>query len=272
LDRVERSVLDWLNPTLAGCREEIFVATFVLVHPAWMGGWCWDKVAAQLRTRGHDVHAPTLTGLAERAHLASPEVALRTHVGDVVSVLVSDDLHDVVLVGTSSSGTVITAVADRVSERIGSLVYLDAFLPSDGQCTLDLLPTERRQALEQLVATEGGGWLLPRFAPPPWPVILRGEIWQVTNESDIAWMLARLGPTPFRHFTDPVQLHADRAGSIERTYICCRSRPPGPFDIAAAGVRSAPGWRYIEIDTPHVPYVTHPTVLTEALGEIWKSR
>jgi pimeloyl-ACP methyl ester carboxylesterase len=127
------------------------VATFLLVQPAWMGGWCWKKVAASLRELGHEVHAPTLTGLAERAHLASPDVSLTTHIQDVVSRAVFEDLRDVVLVGTSSGGTVITGVANRISDRISSLVYLDAFLPSDGQCTLDLLTPERRESFEKLV-------------------------------------------------------------------------------------------------------------------------
>jgi pimeloyl-ACP methyl ester carboxylesterase len=248
------------------------MATFVLVQPAWMGGWCWHKVAARLRGLGHDVYAPTLTGLAERAHLASPDVGLATDVEDVVSVVVFDDLRDIILVGTSSGGTVITGVANRISERIASLVYLDAFLPSDGQCTLDLLPGERREALQKLVATEGDGWLLPRFAPPPWPVILRGEVWQVTSEPELEWMLARLRPTPFRHFTDPVRLEPGRTNGIERTYIRCCSRPPAPFDIAAASVRSTPAWRCVEIATPHVPYLTHPDVVTGRLVKIAASR
>jgi pimeloyl-ACP methyl ester carboxylesterase len=244
------------------------VATWVLVQPAWMGGWCWNRVAVRLRDLGHEVHAPTLTGLAERAHLASPHVGLATHVEDVVNVVEFEDLRDVILVGTSSGGTVITGVADRVCDRVASLVYLDAFLPSDGQCTLDLLPADRRAALEKLVEDEGEGWLLPRFAPPSWPVILRSEIWQVTDESDVEWIVPRLRPTPFRHFTDPVQLTRDRPEAAERTYIRCSGRPPAPFDAAAARVRSTPGWRCVEIDTPHVPYLTHPHVLTDALLEI----
>jgi pimeloyl-ACP methyl ester carboxylesterase len=249
------------------------MATFVLVHPAWMGGWCWNKVAAQLRELGNEVYAPTLTGLAERAHLASPDVGLTTHVQDVASVVVFDDLRDVILVGTSSGGTVITDVASRISDRIASLVYLDAFLPSDGQSTVDLMATERREELEKFVETEGDGWLLPRFAPPPWPVILRGEVWQVTDEADVEWMLPRLRPTPFRHFTDPVRLEPSHTEVIERTYIRCCGRPPrAQFDNAAKRARSTPGWRYLEIDTPHVPYVTHPHVVTEALAEIAASR
>jgi pimeloyl-ACP methyl ester carboxylesterase len=145
------------------------MATFLLVQPAWLGGWCWDKVAMRLRAYGHDVYAPTLTGLGERAHLATPDVGLATHIDDIVSVAEFDDLDDLILVGTSSGGTVITGVANRIPGRIASLVYLDAFVPSDGQCTFDLLPPERRGVVERLIETEGAGWLLPRLTPAPWP-------------------------------------------------------------------------------------------------------
>src|SRR5690349_1170533 len=108
------------------------MTTFTLIHPAWFGGWCWRDVARPLRAAGHDVFTPTLTGLGDRAHLATRDVTLSTHVEDVVRLLEFEDLHDVTLVGSSSTGTVITAVADRCPERVGTLVYLDAFVPSDG--------------------------------------------------------------------------------------------------------------------------------------------
>jgi pimeloyl-ACP methyl ester carboxylesterase len=113
---------------------------FVLVHPAWLGGWCWRKTAPLLRARGHDVHAPTLTGLGERAHLVRRDIGLATHVEDVVNVLEFEDLRGVILVGNSSGGMVITGVAERAPERIAQLVYLDAFVPEHGQSLVDLLP------------------------------------------------------------------------------------------------------------------------------------
>ena len=143
------------------------MATFVLVHPAWFGGWCWRKVTPLLRARGHDVHTPTLTGLGERAHLACPEIGLGTHIEDAVNVLRYQDLSDVILVGISSGRMVISGVADRLPQRIARLVYLDAVVPEEGQCLLDLIPPDRRAAMEALVEAEGNGWLLPRFAPAP---------------------------------------------------------------------------------------------------------
>ena len=244
------------------------MATFLLVQPAWLGGWCWDKVAMRLRAHGHDVYAPTLTGLGERAHLATPDVGLTTHIDDIVSVAEFDDLDDVILVGTSSGGTVITGVANRIPARIASLVYLDAFVPSDGQCTFDLLPPERRSVLEGLIETEGAGWLLPRLTPAPWPVILR-DIWRVTDPADTGWMLPRLRPTPARHFTEPIPPPGTDADGIDRIYIRCLQCTPAPqFDAAAETARSDPAWRSVAIDTPHLPYVTHPDTVVTALTDV----
>ena len=137
-----------------------------------------------------------------------------------------------ILAGTSSSGAVISGVVDRVPERISQLVYLDAFVPDDGQTLFDLIPPQRRQAMEALVEAEGFGWLLPRFAVQPWEQFVR-QAWQVADEADLRWMLARLRPTPFGHFTSPVRLVNP-----------ARPRnPPGPvpcrLSLASIGITSA---------------------------------
>jgi len=241
------------------------LATFVLVHPAWFGGWCWNKIASRLRAQGNTVYAPTLTGLGERSHLASREIGLQTHIDDVVNLVTFEDLGDVVLVGTSSSGTVVTGVLAQIPDRVRSAVYLDAFVPSDGQSTRDLLPPERQATLDAMVANEGDGWLLPRFGPPPWTVIVR-ELWQVANEADSEWMLPRLRPTPYRHFTDPVRVPASI--NCHRLYVRCLRSPfagPTPFDAFAEVARSTTGWTYREIDAPHVAYITHPEEVTAVL-------
>jgi pimeloyl-ACP methyl ester carboxylesterase len=169
---------------------------FVLVHPAWHGAWFWKKVVPLLRARGHLVFTPTLTGLGERSHLARAEIGLEMHVNDVVNVLKYEDLREVVLVGHSSSGVVITGAADRAPQQIAHVIYLDAFVPEDGQAVLDLITPDRRQSFEGLVKTEGKGWLVPRFAQPPWETIVR-DMWGVTHDDDVRWMLDRLGPRPF---------------------------------------------------------------------------
>src|SRR5207248_5461012 len=123
------------------------MTTFVLVHGAWHGGWCWRKLTPLLREKGHDVFTPTLTGLGERVHLAGPEVGLGVHVQDVASVIEYENLHDVVLVGHSYGGMVIAGVAGRLPERLAHLVYLDAYAPEDGQAMTDLVPPERLESM-----------------------------------------------------------------------------------------------------------------------------
>lgn len=138
-------------------------APIVLVHAAWHGGWCWKKVVPLLRARGHEVYTPTLTGLGERAHLAHPLVGLDTHVEDIVNLLECEDLKGVVLLGHSNGGTLVTGIADRVPERLAHVVYLDAFVPEDGQATIDLI-TFPREAWENRVRTEGHGGSSPAFS------------------------------------------------------------------------------------------------------------
>jgi pimeloyl-ACP methyl ester carboxylesterase len=240
---------------------------FVLVHPAWLGGWCWRKAAPLLRAHGHEVYTPTLTGLGERAHLIHRDVGLATHVEDIVSVLECEDLRNVILVGNSSGGMVITGVAERAPERLAQLVYLDAFVPGDGQSLVDLLPGERRAALARFVEAEGEGWLLPRFAPQPWDAIVR-DAWGVASAEDRAWMAPRLRPTPYRHFTDALRLGNPATAKIGRTYVRCLYFQPGrhaAFDGHAAMARETPGWRYRGLEATHLPYVTHPAELADVL-------
>jgi pimeloyl-ACP methyl ester carboxylesterase len=242
------------------------MATFVLVHPAWLGGWCWRKLVPLLRAHGHEVHTPTLTGLGERAHLAHPGIDLQVHIEDVVNMLSCEDLHGVVLLGNSSGGMVITGVAEQAPARIGQLVYLDAFVPEDGQCLLDLVPPDRRAAMEAQVETEGGGWLLPRFAAAPWDQFV-AHAWQVTDRADLAWMLARLRPTPFGQFTAAVRGGNPAAARLPRTYIRTGWPHPG-FDRYAQAAGQTTGWRLRRLDGSHLPYITSPGELATVLLEL----
>ncbi len=217
------------------------------------------------------MHTPTLTGLGERSHLAHPGVVMQTHVDDVVNVLSYEDLREVILVGTSSSGAVITGVADRIPERISELVYVDAFVPESGQALWDLILAPRRPPIEALVENEGFGWLVPRFAAQPWEQFLR-EAWQVADEADLRWMLPRLRPTPFGHFTGPIQLMNSTAEQLPRTYIRCQGWPNPGFDRYAQAASQAPHWRLLELDSNHLPYVTNPHQLAQMLLELAAGR
>jgi pimeloyl-ACP methyl ester carboxylesterase len=240
------------------------MATYVLVHGGWHGGWCWKKIVPLLRAHGHEVFTPTLTGLGERSHLAHPLVDLETHVTDVVNVLVYEDLSDVILLGHSNGGTLITAVAERVPERLAHLIYLDAFVPEDGQATIDLVEAPPG-AFEARARTDGFGWLLPSLRPMPWNEFIR-DVWGVTDEADQRWMLERLGPTPFKVFTDPVRRTNPAAEALPRTYIrCLYNAPMAAFDRFAEAAKTTPGWHYRELATPHEPFITHPEELANLL-------
>jgi pimeloyl-ACP methyl ester carboxylesterase len=243
------------------------MAVFVLVHPAWFGGWCWKKLVPLLEEHGHRVQTPTLTGLGERCHLAHPGVVMQTHVDDVVNVLTYEDHREVILLGTSSSGAVVSGVADRVPERISQLVYVDAFVLENGQALWDLIPPHRRPPMEALVETEGFGWLLPRFSAEPWEQFAR-QAWQVTDEADLSWMLARLRPTPFGHYTGPVRLVNPAAGRLPRTYIRCCRWPNPSFDRYAQAASQDPCWRLLQLESSHLPYITNPHELASMLLDL----
>jgi pimeloyl-ACP methyl ester carboxylesterase len=164
--------------------EEVSMATFVLVHGAWHGGWCWQKVIPFLEAVGHEVYAPTLTGLAERATELSPDVGLETHIQDIVSLLVEKHLQGVILVGHSYGGMVITGVVDAVPERIAHLVYLDTFVPRDGESMAGVVPFLGIYLRKQAWA-HGDGWRVDS----------RGT-YGVTTEPDRSWVLRSVTPQP----------------------------------------------------------------------------
>jgi pimeloyl-ACP methyl ester carboxylesterase len=218
-------------------------ATFVLVHGAWIGGWYWKKVTPLLRSAGHEVYTPTLTGLGERTHLFTPEVGLDTHIEDVVAILEFEDLRDVILVGHSYAGMVITGVAQRAAHRLSQLVYLDAFLPANGKSLNDYLPEPPRGA-------DG------RIEPLDF-----SASFDVTNESDIAWMAPRLRHQPERCFSQPVEVST--SGVLRKTYIQ-NSRLPH-FE-EAAGRAKQEGFRFLEqISANHCPMITQPEELAKIL-------
>ena len=146
-------------------KEVLRMAVYVLVGGGWLGGWCWQPVARRLREEGHDAYPLTLTGLGERVHLASPEVDLDTHITDVVNLIEFEDLHDVVLLGHSYAGLVVTGVADRVPERISEIVYMDTGPIPNGTALIETFPPEVRRHVEQRVEESGDGWRFP--VPPP---------------------------------------------------------------------------------------------------------
>jgi len=232
------------------------MTTYVLVHGAWHGGWCWRKVRAALAAGGNEVHAPTLTGLGERAHLASRETGLDTHVADVLGVLEAEDLADVVLVGHSYSGMVVTAAADRAAARIARLVYLDAVVPRTGECLYDRSSPEFRARVEEQARSAGEGWRVPASVATP-------QFLGLQSEEDIRWVLPRLTPHPIRTFHETVRLSA-HFPQMPRTYInCIGDKPPGqPPSRQAEGIDD-----HHELSTGHDAMVTAPAGVASLLRD-----
>lgn len=238
------------------------MATFVLVHGAFLGGWCWSRVASRLRAAGHEVWTPTLTGSGERRHLLNREVGLATHVEDVLNVLRYEDLRGVVLVGHSYSGMVITGVADRARDRVAQLVYFDAQVPTNGQAANGSFPEGTAERLDALSAMSDDTWLLP-----PLPLEMGG----VTRPEDAAWIGERRCPLPMRVLAEPIRLERGEPTDLPRTYVWCSRREgfiavfgTDPLALFVEKARRE-GFRMLEIDAGHDAMITSPREVTEAL-------
>lgn len=230
-------------------------ATFLVAHGAWSAGWVWRKMHPLLAAGGHRLITPTYTGLGERAHLATPAVDLDTHVQDMLGVIETEELNDFVLISHSYGGMVGTGVADRVPQRIRKLIYLDAFVPRDGQSLLSLQPEPAQQAMRAAVKA-GDGWRVAPSAPPP-----------DTSPEDAKWINAHRMAHPFKCFDTPVKL-ANGDTKIPRAYIYCQRKTPADTFRAFADRAKREKWSYHEIDASHSPHVTAPQALAGLLNTI----
>jgi pimeloyl-ACP methyl ester carboxylesterase len=232
--------------------------TFVLVHGAWHGGWCWGRVRPLLEDRGHRVVTPTQTGLGERAHLLSPAIDLSLFAEDITRVLVTEQLEDVVLVGHSFGGNAITGVADRMPERLRHLIYLDAIVIRSGETPMSRVPTEVAAARIKASEEFDGGLSMP--VPPP-------EAFGVTRPDDVAWIGDRLVPHPLKTFMSALALNNPIGNGVPATYIACTEPWYAPLASSRERVRDM-GWPVREIATGHDAMVTAPSELADMLMEI----
>ena len=255
------------------------MASFVLVHGAWHGGWCWRDVRRALEEHGHTVFTPTLTGLGERSHLLSPDIDLETHIADVINLLVWEELNDVILVGHSYGGMVIIGVADQAKDRLRHIVYLDAFLPADGESSathivklLNLDATEADFAAE-VVRRRASGNALGGAAPD------LDRLFDIPADmaEKQAWVKRRVTPHPVGTQVTPIRLEnsgLENGGpdGLPRTYIlyaCASGRTP--FMVLANRLRHDDRWTHRELDTTHDSMVTMPSetaaLFMEAAGD-----
>ena len=236
------------------------MATYVLVHGGGHGGWCYQRVARLLRARGHEVYTPTLTGLGERAHLLDDRVDLNRHIEDVVAVLRFEDLRDVILVGHSYGGMVITGIADRAADRIGKLVYLDAANPVNGQSLVDV-SGPIIEAVRPMGAVVNGIELV--LLPGPDAGLLYG----VTDPADLAWMADRLTGHPWVCFEQRLELtNEDALWAIPQYHIVCTSTLATRDPELMARARAE--GRLWDIDTGHDLMLTEPEWTTGALLQV----
>ena len=229
----------------------------VLVHGAWHGGWGWKRLTPLLRRAGHEVFTPTLTGLGERAHLAGPAVDLETHIKDIVGVLETEELEEVLLLGHSYGGMVVTGAADRVPQRIARLVYLDAFVPENGKSLMDYVVPERGARFRE--EGERTGSVTP---PPP-------SLWGITRPEDAAWLARHESRHPFASMRQAVRLQNEAAlARIPKAFVYCSAPATGSFDQFAARYRNDPAWRFFELATGHDAMILAPEQLARILLEL----
>lgn len=235
--------------------------TVIFVHGGFHGGWCWRRVADPLRAAGWRVYTPSLTGLADRAHLLTPQVTLETHVQDILGLIEAEELGEVILVGHSAAGAVITVVADRVPASIAGLLYLDASLPANGQSMLDFMgdsqgiPTLFRAQAEE----HGDGWRVPAGLP------FDAAGFGVEDAADAAWVNRRMTAHPLAAFTDPVRLSGAGERVKRRVYIRCEGFQIAHGEPLIARLEKDPHWHTERWDCGHSPQVTAPARVVAAV-------
>jgi pimeloyl-ACP methyl ester carboxylesterase len=231
------------------------VANVVVAHGGWSSAWAWKKLHPLMAEAGHRFVTPTYTGLGERVHLANPDNDLELHIEDVLNVLFYEDLRDVILIGHSYGGMVATGVADRAHDRIRQLIYLDAFVPNDGQSLLDNEPPEMAQRMLAR-AKEGDGWRIPPNPTPP-------DTW----EADLAWIAERRVPQSVKCFTQKLHFRNGPL-TLPRAYIYCRRHVPGDIFRKFLERARGDGWPCEEMDASHSPQITAPEALVAVLQKL----
>lgn len=233
------------------------MATYILIHGAWHGSWCWKRVRNSLRTAGHEVFTPTLTGLGERSHLASPAVSLSTHIADIVNLIKWEELSDVILCGHSYAGCVISGVVGRIPDKIRTLVYVDAFVLEDGECVMDLCPRDLVEAVREQAKSTGDGWKID-----PLPASLYN-----TNERDLNWVDNQCTPQPIETFEERIALKSHHDPVKDAVHILATDWIESPALVLSHGRAHRRGWKTQTIACGHEVMLDLPAELTELLLE-----
>lgn len=248
-------------PALAATQATAQTApkTYVLVHGAYGGGWIWRDVAAGLRAQGHRVWTPTQTGLGERSHLMSRQITVDTHVGDIANVIETDELRDIILVGHSYGGIAVTGVADRMTDRIRHVVYLDALLPENGKTVFGILPPGLEAARRKTADEQGGGVALP--VPP-------AAAFPIPDSQNKDWFMRRLRPHPIGTYLSPVRLDKPLGASLPVTYVAYTNPALAAIEPSRVRARATEGWKYVDLPVPHDVEIPSPQTVIDLLAGI----
>lgn len=234
--------------------------TFVLIHGAWHGGWCWGPVADILRAKGHKVYAPSLTGLADRSHLLTTTINLDTHINDVVNLFKWEDIADAVLVGHSYGGWPVSGAAEKLEGKISSIVFVDAFLPENGEKGIDTTSEQFRKALHEAVAKGEAG----RPIPP-------ATAFKIIDKKNIDWVAAKMTQQPVGLAMQPITLTGARNRVARKTYIRAAAYPQPLFDKYLAACKADSSWKTFEFqasEAGHDIMVDAPQRLAEILMQV----
>ena len=237
------------------------MSAFVLAHGSWWGGWSWGRVAARLRRAGHLAYTPSYTGMGDRAHLLGPAITIETFVEDLIGVIESEELSEVVLVGHSFGGVPISGVADRIPETIAKLIYLDAVVLERGTHAFSVYPPEEAEPRIKSAELATDGLAVPVPAPPLPDVWGLGE----PGDPDYEWVLRRMSPHPLRSYTAALTLRNSVGNDLPRLYVWCKHPSHPALEPSRQLVRSWPGWDWTELPVPHGSIITHPDEVTDLL-------
>lgn len=230
--------------------------TFVLVHGAWYGGWCWDAVAQALRAQGHAVSTPTCPGLGEQAHLLSKELSLSTFITSITNHIRYENLSDVILVGSGFAGVVISGVADRIPHLLRNLVFVDAMVLDSGLSVFEAQPAAVTKKRREQAASEGKGVAIPA------PAV---STYGVKDQQTLNWLSERLTPQPLGTYEEKLVLNHPLGNGVPRIYIDCTASPFEPLVEVKKKLKQQPGWTWVELATHHDPMIAEPQMLADFL-------
>lgn len=239
--------------TISSMARDLTGLTFVLVHGAWHGGWCWRPVADILERQGHRVFSPTLTGLGERSHLMRREIDLDTHITDVVNVFKWENIDSAILCAHSYGGWVVSGAVEALQSQVSALVFVDAHMPKDGQSGV-----ETSNSRESILATMASGEV-SRAAP--------SASYFKVNERDRAWVDSKLTPQPIGVSLQAIRLTGARDRIARKAYVRATQFDSAPFDECLSNARAG-GWRAYEVDSGHDVMIDAPTLLAQIFIDV----